>query len=105
MKKSKLNRRPQGMTKNQAKQTKPLPPDPERLNRNRARWAAAALAEFRRQTGADLEDAVSDLLADLMHWCDRLGQEFPQELRRALHHYEEETGASLEMTTLLSDKL
>ena len=105
MKKSKLSRRPQGMTKNPAKQTRRLPTDPDMLNPNRARWAAAALAEFRRQTGADLEDAVSDLLADLMHWCDRLGQEFPQELRRALHHYEEETGASLEMTTLLSDKL
>ena len=105
MKKSKLNRRPQGMTKNQAKQTKPLPPDPERLNRNRARWAAAALAEFRRQTGADLEDAVSDLLADLMHWCDRLGQEFPQELRRARYHYEEETKASAETTAPLSDEL
>ena len=77
MKKSKLNRRPQGMTKNQAKQTRRLPTDPDMLNPNRARWAAAALAELRRLTGADEEDAVSDLLADLMHWCDRFGQEFP----------------------------
>ncbi len=105
MKKSKLNRRPQGTTQDPAKQTRPLPPDPERLNPNRARWAAAALAQFRQRTGADLKDAVSDLLADLMHWCDRFGQEFPRELRRALNHYEEETDASLEMTTLRSDKL
>jgi hypothetical protein len=104
MKKSKLSRRPKGMTMNQAKQTKPLPPDPEMLNPNRALWAAAALAEFRRQTGADLADALSDLLADLMHWCDRFGQDFPKELRRALYHYEEETDASLEMTALRSAK-
>ena len=92
-------------TKDQSKQPQPRPQDPDRLNAHRALWAAAALAELRRQTGADLEDAVSDLLADLMHWCDQFGQEFPKELRRALDHYEEETDASLEMTTLLSEKL
>jgi hypothetical protein len=90
--------------KNQAKQPKPLPQDPDRLNDHRARWAAAALAEFRQQTGADLKDAVSDLLADLMHWCDRFGQKFPKELRRALDHYEEETAARSETTALLSNK-
>jgi hypothetical protein len=78
--------------------SKPLPTDPDELNADRARWAAAALAEFRRQTGADLEDAVSDLLADLMHWCDRHGQTFGDELRRARGHYEAETTVSLEPT-------
>lgn len=104
MQKSKLNRRPQSTPMNQAKRTVPLPPAPELLNPNRALWAAAALGEFQRQTGADQADALSDLLADLMHWCDRYGQNFPKELRRALDHYEEETDASLAMTALLSAK-
>ena len=105
MKKQKRNAKAQFRTKTQSKPPQSLPQDPDRLNAHRALWAAAALAELRRQTGADLEDAVSDLLADLMHWCDRFGQEFPKELRRALNHYQEETAASLEMTTLLADEL
>ena len=105
MKKQKRNPKAQFRTKAQSKPPQPLPQDPDQLNADRALWAAAALAELRRQTGADLEDAVSDLLADLMHWCDRFGQEFPKELRRALNHYQEETDASLEMTTLLADEL
>ncbi len=105
MKKQKRNAKAQFRTKTQSKPPQSLPQDPDRLNADRALWAAAALAELRRQTGADLEDAVSDLLADLMHWCDRFGQEFPKELRRALNHYQEETDASLEMTTLLADEL
>ena len=84
---------------------RPLPLDPESLNTDRALWAAIALEAFRRETGADLTDAVSDLLADLMHWCDRFGQEFPEELRRARYHYAEETKASPETTAPLSDEL
>ena len=52
-----------------------------------------------------MEDAVSDLLADLMHWCDRFGQEFHEELRRALYHYAEETSTSSEATAPSSDEL
>ena len=70
---------------------RPLPGDPDHRNPDRARWAAVALEAFRRETGADLEDALSDLLADCMHWCDRSGQKFEHELRRALGHYQAET--------------
>ena len=70
-----------------------LPADPEGQNEERARWAEAALSEFRVQTGADIEDAVSDLLADLMHWCDRHEQDFDLELQRAQGHYEIETNS------------
>jgi hypothetical protein len=73
-----------------SKQTKP-PPDPERRNDRRADWAHTVLREFQRLTGADTEDAVSDLLADLLHWCDRHGQDFDTELRRARNHYDIET--------------
>lgn len=75
------------------KRTKAIPADPEVMNERRAEWAAVALSEFRRETGADIGDAASDLLADLMHWCDRNEQDFEEELRRARMHYEFETAA------------
>jgi hypothetical protein len=68
-----------------------LPPDPEGMNDRRATWAAGAVAGFRSATGTDEEDAVCDLLADLMHWCDRSGQGFGRELARATDHYQAET--------------
>ncbi len=68
-----------------------LPPDPDGMNEKRAEWASAALRTFRRFTGADERDAVSDLITDLFHWCDRHGQRFGRELERAICHYEAET--------------
>ena len=105
MKKLERNQKRPFTTKERSRQSKPLPPDPELLNVIRARRAAVALAELQRQTGADLEDAVSDLLADLMHWCDRFDQSFAEELHRARYHYEEETKASPETTAPRSDEL
>ena len=102
MKELKHQPRTQSMTHDQSKRTKPLPPDPEKLNANRARWAAIVLAEFQRQTGSDAEDAVSDLLADLMHWCDRFGQDFNAELRRARNHYGAETATTVSNTGALA---
>jgi hypothetical protein len=81
------------MTTKQIKQASNIPPDPEEMNDLRAHWAGSALRDFRENTGTDLEDAVSDLLTDLMHWCDRHGQDFEHELRRACLHYEAETEA------------
>jgi hypothetical protein len=91
------------MTKDRSPQIKPVRPDPKSLNAYRALSAAIALDAFRRQTGADFEDAVCDLLADLMHWCDQFGQRFHEELRRARNHYGDETAASSETNALLSD--
>lgn len=72
---------------------KRVPPDPDNMNERRGEWAGAALQEYQRQTGADIEDAVSDLMADLMHWCDQNNQEFDTELQRAHSHYTRETDA------------
>ena len=66
-----------------------LPPDPENLNDQRAHWAGQALAVFIQATGVDLEDSLGDLLADLMHRCDR--NDFDLAVDRARHHYEAET--------------
>ena len=83
---------------------KPLPPDPDNQNEDRAVWAITAINAFRKATRTELEDALSDLLCDLMHLADRreafLGrpddpesmlEEFEAALDRARRHYEDET--------------
>ena len=105
MKKQKRNAKAQFGTKTQSKPPQSLPQAPDRLTAHRALWAAAVLAELRRQTGADLEDAVSDLLADLMHWCDRFDQSFAEELHRARNRYETETGETSAAIALHSEEL
>jgi hypothetical protein len=68
-----------------------LPPDPDGKNDDRAAWAGAALAKFMELTGTDEEDALGDLLADLIHWSDRNNYDFDAALDRARFHYEAET--------------
>ena len=65
--------------------------DPEHMNDDRAGWASTALRAFQVETGTDDEDAMSDLLADLMHLADREGEDFTADLRRGARHYVEET--------------
>ena len=55
--------------------TDTLPSDPECLNYHRVQLAASALRCFQDETGADNE-ALGDLLCDLMHWCDRNSSDF-----------------------------
>lgn len=69
-----------------------LPPDPEGMNDKRAHWAAIAIASFQVATGTDVEDALVDLLADLMHWADRQNIDFELALIRGKDHYQAETG-------------
>jgi hypothetical protein len=68
-----------------------LPPDSEGMNDNRAVLAGKALDAFIASSGADEEDAVGDLLVDLMHWCDRNNYDFDLAFDRALSQYEAET--------------
>jgi hypothetical protein len=69
-----------------------LPPDPERMNDARAYWAGVALRAFRGETNCEADEAPGDLLADLMHWCDRNGMDFETLLDGARRNYREETG-------------
>src|SRR5262249_1570270 len=71
---------------------KPLPPDPDGQNPDRARWAGRAIAAFQKATSNDDEDVPSDLLADLMHWADRHDDDFVAALSRGRDHYDAETG-------------
>ena len=82
------------MATQRKQQFKPSPYAPDKLNACRAQWAAAAIAEFRRYTRTDLQDAFSDLLTDVMHWCSQNNQDFDTELRRARWHYHCEVGGS-----------
>jgi hypothetical protein len=81
-----------------------LPPDPEKMNEDRAIWAMTAITAFQERTRTNLEDALSDLLCDLMHLADRrdtfrepgenpesMIEDFEAALQRAREHYEEET--------------
>ena len=70
---------------------KALPPDPDNMNNDRAEWAASALRQFQCVTGTDYEDALGDLLGDLMHWCDRNNFDFELALNRARGQYGDET--------------
>jgi hypothetical protein len=70
-----------------------LPPDIDGRNGERAEWAELAIVAFEERTGIDREDAVADLLCDLMHFCDRHdGFDFAADLNRAQGHYAAETG-------------
>jgi len=67
------------------------PPDPDGMNDARAEWAAAALSHFQCCTGTDYEDAMADLLGDLMHLADRSPYDFEAALAKARGMYAEET--------------
>jgi hypothetical protein len=68
-----------------------LPTDPEGDNDRRARDAGTALEGFGEVTSTDDQDAVADLVTNVMHWCDRNGVAFCSELKRAWRSYDEET--------------
>lgn len=69
-----------------------LPADPEGMNDERAQWAGVALRAFRDETKCEADEAPGDLIADLMHWCDRNGMDFEAVLTQAREHYRVETG-------------
>lgn len=70
---------------------RPLPPDPEKMNGNRAERAAAALRHFQCGTGCDYENSLGDLLCNLIHWSDRNNFDFEAALLRARGHHAAET--------------
>jgi len=58
-------------------------------NNTRAGWAEQTLGYFMSITGVEWEDALCDLLCDLMHLADRTDEwcSFDDELQRARNHY------------------
>ena len=71
-----------------------LPPDPETMNEQRADAAGRSLDLFTRTFGEEDgggEQNLSDLLADLAHYCDRNELHFAYCLQTAKMHYDAET--------------
>ena len=74
--------------------------DPARLNSQRASIAGAALKEYAKHTGQlhdePLADVLPDLIADLRHLCDALGQtrlegySFDDLVHQSYKHYDPE---------------
>lgn len=73
-------------------------------NTERAADAERALHAFMRATGADSEDAISDLIGDLCHLAQARGLDHIDQVRRGLYHHFAETHdertASVEITIL-----
>jgi hypothetical protein len=59
-------------------------------NLERAEWAGAALRHFEFITGTEHDDALPDLLCDLLHWSDRENVHFDKALDTARMHYQAE---------------
>jgi hypothetical protein len=74
-----------------------LPPDPEKMNDDRANRAAIIIQQFRAMTGYCPKHALTWLLCDLMHWADRNGVRFDDALGSARVHYGEETSACIDI--------
>lgn len=90
----------------------------EPLNADRGLWGALAIAQLdgsaaEGESGPiDAELVLSDLLADLMHWCDFQGfgngrqqtSAFESALERARDYYLEECESELRRTTTSTPK-
>ena len=59
-------------------------------NLERAIWAENALYDLCADTGCSLDDALNDLLADLMHWASLAGRDFEHALTIARMHFNDE---------------
>jgi len=79
-----------------------LPPDPGGLNDLRAAEAKEAIKAFRNVCVVDKQDALGDLLTNLMHLCDRDPQlgNFDAALNWAYHSYKAETGTEAEYSRI-----
>jgi hypothetical protein len=69
-----------------------------RWNAKRAKWAAAAVGTFQKETGLSdvdgLDTAIGDMLGDLLHLCDREKLDFSELVERGRHYHEEETSST-----------
>lgn len=59
-------------------------------NEDRADWAEKALKGFQADTGAEDEEAIADLVCDLLHLAARRGQDVETILFRARYNYDAE---------------
>lgn len=75
-------------------EVKMTPQIAEALAKARANWALSAVNVYARESGADEEELVVqviDLITNLQHLCRREELDFDEVLRAARVHYEEES--------------
>jgi hypothetical protein len=61
---------------------------PHLLTSDLAKPGATALRAFQDATGSADHCVISDLLTDLMHYCERFGIDFARELEHAQRFYQ-----------------
>lgn len=66
--------------------------DPDDMNDARLEWGQSLAEHLRDLTGADPEDAVSDAICDLLHAAKFYGETAEKALKRAVAHFNAETG-------------
>jgi hypothetical protein len=66
-------------------------PTREELNAHCANSVAPLVALFRHERGTDQENAVCDMVCNLMHYAQRAGMDPVAEIERAIRHWYEET--------------
>jgi hypothetical protein len=64
--------------------------DTQHDNTRRAGFALLALGAYADRVGTDEESVISDLIGDLRHLCDALGEDFDTQAERSLLHYNAE---------------
>jgi hypothetical protein len=74
-----------------------LPPDPEKMNDDRANRGAVIIRQFQNMTGYCSRHALESLLCDLMHWADRNRARFDDDLSAARIYYAAETSRAIEI--------
>lgn len=71
--------------------------DPENMNAKRIAWGQSLAHHCHKLTGTDMEDAVSDAIAYLLHAAPTWGETAEDVIRRAVHHFNEETRSYAEV--------
>jgi len=66
--------------------------DPDGCNTARIAYGRILAEHLSQLTGTDAEDAVSDAIAYLLHAAPAWGEDAEKALRRAVAHYNAETG-------------
>ncbi len=73
-------------------------------NKQRAQYARKAMRLFQEQTRSDDENAISDLICDLMHLAETsvLKQDALEQVRRGIYHWYAETNNEANSTVEIS---
>lgn len=81
--------------KSQPQAVRPRPATSARTNLHRAILGGAALGAFQNLSSSHSDDALTDLLTNLMHYCDLTKESFDKRLAMARKHYNAETDSGI----------